>query len=117
MGTVIGKLNFAFEDLWKKHRLLIILLICGLMFDTLSTIHFMTEDGIEFEFHPLVRHSAYLLGPVVGTILSAFVFKVITGIMLAMYLHDIRAIVLIAPAITSTAAGFINFFGWKIFTL
>jgi hypothetical protein len=70
----------------------------------------MMKDGIYQEIHPLVRHSAYLLGPIVGTILSAFVYKVITGIMLAMYLRDLRAIILLLPTITSITAGFINTF-------
>ena len=110
METKIRLCNEHFCELWKKHRLLIVILVCALMFDTLTTIHFMTEDGIHLEFHPLVKYSALLLGPVKGTILSAFCFKVIVSIMLAMFLRPMRLWILIAPAITSTLAGFYNLF-------
>ncbi|MHC4288863.1 MAG: hypothetical protein ACYSOF_03980 [Planctomycetota bacterium] len=98
-----------FTDLWEQHSFWIILLIAAYAFDTLSTIHFMVQDGIHYELHPLVRHSAMILGPVTGTILSAFLFKSVVAIWLALYLKHIRMWVLIIPAILSTIAGFLNF--------
>ena len=99
-----------FDELWQKHRVLIFFLIFGFLFDTLSTIHFMIHDGIYLESHPMVRYSALYFGPVAGTILSAFLYKAITSIFLAMYLKPIRIWILLLPAITSTFAGFYNFY-------
>ncbi len=115
MDTISGNIERAFQDFWKKHRILSILLLAALIFDTVSTIYFMQRDGIELEIHPLVRASATLLGPVSGTILSAFFFRAVVGVMLAVYLRRFSAWVLILPIITSTVAGFINFFGYEIF--
>ncbi len=116
MVTAIPKqFDQAFQAFWKKHWLLAVLLLAALTFDTVSTIHFMQNDGIDLEIHPLVRASATLLGPVPGTILSSFLFRAVAGVMLAMYLRRFSAWVLAVPIITSTIAGFINFFGYEIF--
>lgn len=115
MNTISRNIEQAFQEFWKKHRVLSILLLAALIFDTVSTIHFMQTDGIEYEIHPLVRASAMLLGPVQGTILSAFFFRAVAGLMLAIYLRRFSAWVLVIPIITSTLAGLINFFGYGIF--
>ena len=86
MGAQLQIWNDHFNDLWKRHRRLIVLLIAGLIFDTLTTIHFMKTDGIDLEIHPIIRYSATLSGPIVGTILSAFVYKAIICLILAIYL-------------------------------
>jgi len=98
-----------FVDLWKQHSLWVILLMGAYAFDTLSTIHFMTRGDIHYELHPLVRHSAIIFGPVIGTILSTFVFKSIVALFLALYLKQMRIWVLIAPIIPAIIAGYINF--------
>lgn len=115
MNIKIRQWNTYFNELWQKHRFWIIVLAIALLFDTLSTIYFMTKQGIHFEIHPLVKYSALLLGPIVGTILSAFCFKIVVSIFLAMYLWRWRLWVLITPAVTSTFAGFFNLFGNKFF--
>ena len=97
------------EDLWRQHSLRIILLVGAFAFDALSTIHFMTESGIHFEIHPLVKYSALILGPVTGTILSVFVFKSIVTIGLALHLRRMRIWVLTAPIIPAVIAGILNF--------
>jgi len=106
----------AFQDFWKKHWLLAVMLLAALLFDTVSTIYFMQQDGIELELHPLVRASATLLGPISGTILSAFLFRAVAGLILAVYLRRFSAWVLALPIFTSTVAGFINIFGYGIFS-
>lgn len=111
MKRFSNQVNHAFNELWQKHRILITVLIVGFMFDTLSTIHFMAREGVEFEIHPLVKFSALFLGPVAGTILSAFCYKMVVCILLAMYLKQIRLWILLLPSITSTFAGFYNLFG------
>ena len=99
-----------FEDLWNQCSLWVILLIGAYAFDALSTIHFMTKNGIYYETHPLVKYSAMTYGPVIGTILSAFLYKTIAAIWLALYLKHIRIWLLIPPMIIAFTAGFINFF-------
>jgi len=112
MGKKLRHFRNRIEELWRNHKLLIIVLAGALLFDTLTTIYFMIYDGgIEAEIHPLVRHSALLLGPVAGTFLSAFLFKIVVGVLLAAYLRSIRILVLTTPAITSILAGFFNLFG------
>jgi hypothetical protein len=98
-----------FVDLWKQHSLWVILLIGAFAFDTLSTIHFMTRGEIHLELHPLVRHSAAIWGPVMGTILSAFLYKSVVALCLALYLRRMRIWVLAAPIIPAIIAGFVNF--------
>ena len=105
----------AFQDFWKKNHLLFILLLAALLFDTVSTIYFMKTEGVCLEIHPLVRASATVLGPVSGTILSSFLFRAVTGLLLAVFLRRYSTWVLIMPMVTSTIAGFINFFGYGIF--
>ena len=107
METLKAETNFS--DFWKQYAFWVILLIGAFAFDTLSTIHFMSQDGIHYEIHPLVRHSAFIFGPVAGTILSAFIFKSVAAISLALYLKRIRILVLVAPMILSIIAGFVNF--------
>ena len=114
MELIHKKLDQAFQNFWKKHSVLSILLLTALVFDTVSTIYFMQKDGTDVELHPLVRISAMLFGPVLGTILSAFLFRAVAGLMLAVYLQRFATWVLALPIITSTIAGFINFFGYGI---
>ena len=99
------------SDLWQQHRGLIIFLMIALLFDTLTTIHFMTHHGIYLETHPLVRSAALMMGPVVGTVLTAFLYKIITCLFLAVYLRHVRLWVLVLPSLTAILAGFINLFG------
>ena len=108
MRVRIKNFNECFEKLWEQYQLLIILLMCAFLFDTLSTIHFMTTEGVHLELHPLIRYSAMILGPITGTILSAFMYKIVTCIFLAMYLRQLRLLVLILPAVMATFAGFYN---------
>ena len=77
MHVQIEQWNKRLEELWRKRSLLIIFLISALLFDTFSTIHFMTIDSIHLELNPLVKHSALFLDPIVGTFLSAFCYKII----------------------------------------
>ncbi|MHC4257700.1 MAG: hypothetical protein ACYSU8_11170 [Planctomycetota bacterium] len=77
MQIQIEQWNERFEELWRKRGLLIIFLISALLFDTFSTIHCMTIDGIHLELNPLVKYSALFLDPIVGTFLSAFCYKII----------------------------------------
>jgi len=109
MKRVKEVISRDFEDLWKHHSLWVILLIGAFAFDALSTIHFMIQDGVHYELHPLVRHSALIFGPVTGTILSAFLYKSIAALCLALYLRRMRIWVLIVPAIPAIIAGFVNF--------
>ena len=98
-----------FMDLWREHSIWIIMLIGAFAFDALSTIHFMTQYGIHYEMHPLVRHSAAIFGPVTGTILSVILYKSVVALCLALYLKRMRIWVLTAPIIPAIIAGFLNF--------
>lgn len=115
MITTKYTIYLSLRDLWQKHSVLIVLLFAALIFDTISTINFMQKGGINFEIHPLVKYSAMTFGPVTGPILSALIFKFIAGVCLAAYLRQYRLLILIAPIVTSTIAGFINFYSPLIF--
>ena len=110
MRAKIKQTNDYFKEMWQKYNVWIILLMIGFLFDTMTTIHFMTRETIFFEAHPLVRYSALLMGPIVGTILSAFCFKFVVSIFLALYLKRMQLWILVIPTITSTLAGFYNLF-------
>jgi hypothetical protein len=108
MQKRMNQINDYFSEMWQKHKIWIILLMIATLFDTLTTIHFMTEEGIYLEIHPLVRYAALSLGPVVGTILSVFCYKTIVSIFLAIYLKRLRLWILSLPTIISILAGFCN---------
>jgi len=108
MQKRITQINDCFTEMWHKYNVWIILLMISLLFDTLTTINFMTKGSIYFEMHPLVRHSALLLGPVAGTILSAFCYKTIVSVCLALYLKRLRFWILFTPTIISFLAGIYN---------
>ncbi len=96
---------------FESHTVLKVLVLAALLFDTVSTVYFMRRDGIAFELHPIVRHSAMLWGPVLGTFLSAFVFKAVTSFLLeAFYLRGYAVYMYLSMICTSTFAGFYNFF-------
>jgi hypothetical protein len=98
-------------DLIWQHRQLILIYIAALLFDTLTTIHFMVRGGIDLEIHPLVRYSAYCYGPVIGPFLSAFLFKFFAGLFLIFYLKHYAHYVLKAAVISSCLAGMFNLWG------
>ena len=110
MQARIIQFNIHFGEFWIKCKGWIIFLIVAFLFDTLTTIHFMTIGNIDLELHPLVRYSAIIMGPVAGTIVSAFCYRSIVSICLALYLKRWRLWVLTLPAITSTLAGFYNLY-------
>ncbi len=103
------KKGHEFVALWKQHALLIILLIGAFAFDTVSTIYFMTQDGFQDELHPLIRYSASIFGPITGPILSAFIYKIVVALCLALYLKRMRIWILTVPIAPAIIAGFINF--------
>ena len=108
MWARIQQMSDCFGELWGKYKIWIIFLMMAYLFDTLTTIHFMTKSSINLEFHPLVRYSALLIGPVTGTILSAFCYKAVVSIFLALYLKRFRFWILLVPTISSTLAGIYN---------
>ena len=73
---------------FKKYTFWKILALLALLFDTASTIYFMKKGGVFLELHPIVRYSALVWGPVLGTFLSAFVFKAAVGFFLEIFYQD-----------------------------
>jgi len=96
-------------QLLSRHRTLLLIYTAAILFDTVSTIHFMVRDGICLELHPLVRVSSYYYGPVLGPVLFAFLFKLFAGLILLFYFkHYARYILRTASAI-AFVAGLYNF--------
>lgn len=96
---------FVTYTFWK------VLVLLALLFDTISTIYFMKRGEVALELHPIVRHSALMWGPVLGTFLSAFIYKAGVGFFLEIVCLRKYAVYMYAGMIcTSTAAGFYNFF-------
>lgn len=106
----MDSLHMASEVL-HRHRYLILVYIAALLFDTLSTIYFMNRLGIDLELHPLVRCAAYNYGPVLGPFLSAFLFKLLAGVFLILYLKRYAHYFLKAAIVTAVLAGVYNFWG------
>lgn len=97
------------RPLLTRHPMLKILFLLALLFDTLSTIYFMQLIGPTHEIHPLVRYAALTCGPVIGTFIAGFAFKIIVSFTLeAMYLKQYAAYLYAAVVCTSTFAGFYN---------
>ncbi len=95
---------------FEKYTFWKITVLLALLFDTISTIFFMTKGGIDLEIHPMVRYSALVWGPIIGTFLSAFVYKAVVGFLLeAVYLKQHAVYMYAVMICTSTAAGFYNF--------
>lgn len=96
--------------LLQQYWLLLLIYMAALLFDTISTINFMMKEGIHMELHPLVRYSSYLYGPIVGPLLSAFLFKALAGMILLFYFKHYAHLILKAAIITAMLAGVYNFF-------
>ncbi|MHC4927508.1 MAG: hypothetical protein ACYTER_09340 [Planctomycetota bacterium] len=110
MSTNIALPLIKIRAFFTQYRTLKLLFLAALLFDTVSTIHFMLIDGTTYELHPIVRFSAIALGPVLGTFLGSFAFKAIAGFILeAMYLKRYAVYMYAAAICTSTFAGFYNF--------
>ena len=108
------KINGSFctlTELVQEHGHLLIVYIAALFFDTVSTIRFMVDDGINLEIHPLVRYASYVCGPVLGPFLSAFLFKLLAGIFIIIYLKQYGHYFVKFAALTSFLGGIFNFLG------
>ena len=98
------------QRFFERYTFWKVTLLIALLFDTCSTIYFMTRGGIDLEFHPLVRFSALVWGPVIGTFLSSFIYKAVVGFCLeAFYLKRYAIYVYAGMICTSTTAGIYNF--------
>lgn len=95
---------------FKKHGLFL-LFAAALMFDTLSTMKFMIEGGIDLEIHPLVRLGAFVYGPIVGTFLTAFLYKILAGFAILRFLGKYSSYFLTVSIFSSSFAGFYNIWG------
>lgn len=91
-----------------RHRNLLFLYTLAILFDTVSTIHFMTRVGIELEIHPLVRLGSLIYGPVAGPLLFAFLFKLLAGLMILFYIRRLAPSILRLAAAISAFAGVLN---------
>lgn len=120
----IVRLDVAFSSaqnphtiLWvlKKFQWLVILFVGAIFLDTISTMYFMINSGIDLELHPLVRLGAEIYGPVLGTFLMAFLFKILGGLLVAAYIGAWAPYFLIVTSILSGLAGIYNFFGHLFF--
>lgn len=98
-------------ELISRHRMLILVYMAALLFDTLSTIHFMLHEGIDMEFHPLVRIAAYSYGPVMGPFLSAFLFKFVAGVFIIFYLKRYGHLFVKTAIVTALFGGVFNYWG------
>lgn len=104
-----GRRQSAYE-LLVQYRGVLAVYMAALLFDTVSTIHFMVREGIYLELHPLVRYSSYVYGPVAGPFLFAFLFKLLAGLLLLFTLKHYAHYLLKAAIVTSLLAGTYNFF-------
>ena len=85
------------------------------MLDTLSTMKFMIEDGINGEFHPLVRLGAWVYGPILGTFLTAFVYKLLAAFALIRVLGKYSRYFLTLSICTSFFAAMYNVWGYYFY--
>lgn len=98
----------------KKHGLFL-LFAAALLFDTFSTMVFMTRGGIDLEIHPLVRMGAFVYGPILGTFMTAFLYKFLAAYAILRYLGRYSGVFLTASIFTSSFAGFYNLLGCCLF--
>lgn len=104
------KTTIQIRHFFETRTTLKVLVLAALLFDTVSTVYFMQRDGISFELHPIVRYSAMLWGPILGTFLSAFVFKAVVSFLLeAFYLRGYAVYMYLCMICASSFAGCYNF--------
>ncbi len=101
-------------ELLAQHRNLLFFYMLALLFDTISTIHFMHRGGVELELHPLVRLGSLIYGPVLGPILFAFVFKLLAGLFLLFYIRRLAPTILRLAAVISLFAGILDLWGHSL---
>lgn len=97
-----------------RHRNLLFLYTLAILFDAVSTIHFMSRGGIELEIHPLVRWGAIIYGPVAGPLLFAFLFKLLAGLVILFYIRRLAPLILRLAAAISAFAGILNLWGQSL---
>jgi hypothetical protein len=95
----------------SKRQFLFTLFDLALLIDMVSTICFMSdfgEDGFRFEIHPLVSVAVFVYGPVLGTFLTVFLFKILGGFLLVRWLGRYSTLFLAASIATSSFAAVYN---------
>lgn len=83
--------------------------------DTVTTIRFMSEDGIDAEIHLAIRFISGFLGPVAGPVTGAF-GKISAGILVGVFLRSFAAYIFVTASIISFWAASYNQWGYKIYT-
>lgn len=85
-----------------------ILFICTIVFDIISTFHFMAEEGIEREANLLIRFLASYLGIFLGVILGKFL-QLITALAFSSLSFTYSRAILMVLISLNMLAGLHNF--------
>ncbi len=95
---------------WRELRLYIYLFIIALFCDTLSTVDFMVDLGVEAEFHLGVRVASIIFGPYIGPFVGAF-GKAAACIFVTMYFRKYAKWVYTVAAVIYFWAAWYNIWG------
>lgn len=107
MHPVAERFRHNYQGFWYTFRWFIFIFVIAQFCDALSTCYFMGKIGWEYEFHPLIRYASRTWGTFWGPMLS-FVFKVISGVAIAIYLRKYARVIFLATASTAAFAAFYN---------
>jgi hypothetical protein len=107
MHPVSERFHQNYQGFGSTFRWFILIFVIAQFSDALSTCYFMNKIGWQYEFHPLVRHSARIFGTTWGPMLS-FVFKASSGVVVAIYLRKYARLIFLGTASTASLAAFYN---------
>lgn len=115
MKKIAARFRENYDGFWRHYRWLAGVFVLGLLCDGISTVYFMTREGIDGELHPAIYSISLFLGPVAGPMVGVCV-KAIAGIGLAIYLRRFAAYIFILTSAMSFWAAWYNIWGWRIYT-
>lgn len=115
MEAAIDRFRVDFTVFWREHRLLFVIFTFSLILDALSTVHFMSYEGVGSELNPVVALMSITFGTVAGPFIGA-VIKAFACVLVAVYYRPYAKYLLVTASLVYFWAAWYNVWGVNIYT-
>lgn len=115
MNKIAARFRKNCEGFWRHYRWLVAVFVAALLCDGLSTVYFMTHEGMDGELHPAIYSISLFLGPVAGPMVGVCI-KALAGIGLAIYLRRFAVYIFLLASALSFWAAWYNIWGRRVYT-
>ena len=112
---VTDRLATNYQGYWQRYYWLLIVTFIAALADLMSTIRFMTAEGIEQELHPAIRIVAFITGPIVGPIIGKLA-QLAAILLVTLYTRRIAIFIFIAATMMYSWAAWYNIWGRDFYT-